>query len=144
MSEKELRKKIENARKIVTIEFINDVMESIDTKFTYTNMSNQQITHLLLNEVERVPEIHIVYPKWRWSKMIAYTDSTHDIYINGYKTHTICSLVGSIVHERSHMAGFSHGSNRVRWYNKTKKMNSVPYKAGRTAKRLCKMEDMNG
>ena len=132
-----LEEKIEKARKLVTLGLLNKIFTYGPHTFTYTEDNRQEVNRKMKKALKKKPTVIITYPRYKRSKMVAYTDESHNIYINGYKDHSVCSLVGSIVHELSHVAGYRHGGNWITFWNRKRKMKSVPYKNGKVAKRIC-------
>ena len=108
--------------------------------FTYTKECRTGVMNRIY--VIPIPAIHIVFPSRSHRKMVAYTDDTGDIYINGRRSWTVCSLAGAITHELCHIAGYGHGGNWVTFWNKKKKYASVPYAVGKLVKTKCLEEDI--
>lgn len=88
----------------------------------------------LFIEADEQMEVHIYYPRWRWSKAIGYYDPRYprNIYLNGYKLgRTQGSIVATLWHELVHAVddiykdlSFGHGNNT--WT--PEKEESAPYK----------------
>ena len=115
------------------------VSDRAPTTFTYTTDRRDRVYLKLSNYLHEngLPKIHIVFPSRRHRKMVAYTDETGDIYINGRRNWTVSSLTGAIMHELCHIVGYGHGGNWITFWNKRKKYASVPYAVGKLFKQVC-------
>lgn len=118
---------------------LQEVGKKNDWKYG-TEMSGTQVAARLC-QVPLEPIQIVLYKSINpWSSARASWDgeviSINIRYLN-QKTTTVEKLVGSIVHEFCHAAGFGHGSNRR---NKDKELHSVPYAAGILAHKL--MEEL--
>lgn len=104
-------------------------------RFTHTNDSPEIVFNAMASYVsgDNTVEIKAWKPWNRWTSAIAttYPNKPGLMFINVRKTHQfpVANYVGTICHEISHLAGYSHGSN-----NPKGKENSVPYWIGNQAK----------
>ena len=90
-----------------------------------TNMDGYGVSETILRGPVDVNVF--TYRPWnRWTRAIAMTNGDGAIHFNIYKIQKMNTLdmVGSLLHEYSHLAGFSHSGN---YKNKDKCLYSVPY-----------------
>ena len=107
--------------------------------FTYTDDILPYVLMKLRDAT--IPEIEVYKPRFKRTRMTAFVTPEHDvIYLNVYKYHTVESLVTSIGHELCHCCNYQHGGNAIHWWNRKKKMASVPYAIGNALGRMYKDE----
>jgi hypothetical protein len=103
---------------------LQDISLKNDFKYN-TNMSGGKVAEKLQEVLPRVVQVRVYKSKWPWSAAIGYTDGK-GIYLNLRKlgSMTQYDLVGFLIHEWSHLVGFSHGNN---YKTSDKCLYSVPY-----------------
>jgi hypothetical protein len=92
--------------------------------FRYNSGAGLDIA-LKFHSCEKVAPIFFYRPKNPFTKALGYSKNG-EVYLNSKKFNyfTEVDIIGLLVHEYAHVAGFSHGSN----YPSTEKNNfSVPY-----------------
>jgi len=93
-----------------------------DFKF---NSGDAQAVFLKFLTCDKIAPVFFYKPKWAWSKAMGYSDGKA-IHLNSRKfgSFTEADIIGLLIHEYSHIAGFSHGSN---YPSEEKNKFSVPY-----------------
>lgn len=81
--------------------------------------------HYAFMTCDKTAPVFFYKPKWAWSKAMGYSDGKA-IHLNSRKfgSFTEADIIGLLIHEYSHIAGFSHGSN---YPSEEKNKFSVPY-----------------
>lgn len=97
----------------------------LKSDFKYESGHGEEIAEKLLNNRLRPIDVFFYRPWNPWTKAIGYYDGT-GIYINKAKFHyfTHEDIVGLLLHEYAHHAGYKHGNN---YKTQEKCLYSVPY-----------------
>jgi hypothetical protein len=106
------------------------MMSEIEMKedFKFNSGNGELVRHKLIN-CEAIAPIFFYKPKWAWSKAMGYSDGKA-IHLNSRKfgSFTEADIIGLLLHEYSHLAGFNHGTGmRANYWNEDKSNHSVPY-----------------
>jgi hypothetical protein len=101
---------------------LEDVLNKND--FKYNSGDGARVFNHLIT-CDKVAPVFFYKPKWIWSKAMGYSDGKA-IHLNSRKfgSFSEADIIGLLIHEYSHIAGFSHGSN---YPSEEKNKFSVPY-----------------
>lgn len=93
--------------------------------FKYDSGSGENVWYKLQNGPENV-EVKFYTPWNPFTRAIAMTNGDGCIYLNWrkFKSRSLDEIVGTLLHEYSHLCGFKHGNN---YKTKEKCEYSVPY-----------------
>jgi hypothetical protein len=112
---------IYNAERLLTAN--SELMKLVRNKndFKYASGKGVDVVSGLLNPV--AVEVYYYRPWNPWSSVIGYTDGV-SIYVNSRNKLLMRELVANLVHEYSHIQGYTHGDN---YPSEEKNLYSVPY-----------------
>lgn len=101
---------------------MTEILYKSDWKYRTPPMP--MLAQMLFAEKETI-KLFTYRPFWPYSKAIAYYKN-NTINFNIYKLYklSVKEIAATLVHEKMHQLGFSHGSNRI---TKDKLIYSVPY-----------------
>lgn len=127
-------------------EIQNELLKKIvqEPKFLWSDINSSTIAteiNMFIESGEQM-EVHIYFPRWRWSKAIGYFNPAYPrrIYLNGYKlARTRGSIAATLWHELVHAvdsemkdASFGHKDNK--WTPEKEK--TAPYRIDFLAEQL--------